>query len=95
MKKIKNFQKFLESVESETGGEVSITFPKPITIGNKIYKDTDELEKDYKINSMSQSGNQITIDGEYLQDWVDSMNMSGEVESDEDDGMEREEEEDY
>lgn len=92
MKKIKNFQKFLESVESEAGGEVAITFPEPITIGNKIYKDTDELEKDYKINSMSQSRNQITINGEDLQDWVDSMNMGGEVESDEDDGMEPEEE---
>lgn len=84
MKKIKNFQKFLESAESEPEGEVAITFPNSITIGNKIYKDTDELEKDYKINSMSQSGNQITINGQALQDWVNSMN-----------GMETEEEEDY
>jgi hypothetical protein len=97
MNKIKNYHNFLESMEfsqsqgeSEAEGEVSIKFPKPIKIGNKIYKDTDELEKDYKINSMSQSGNQIKIDGKDLQDWVDWTNESGEEESDEDEGMETE-----
>lgn len=89
MKKIKNYQRFLESQdESEPEGEVAIKFPKPIKIGNKIYKDTDELEKDYHISSMSQSGNQITINYMDLDEWVDSMNEGGEGESEEDEGME-------
>ena len=94
MKNIKNYQRFLESQDqSEAEGEVAIKFPKPIKIGNKIYKDTDELEKDYHIGSMSQSGNQIIIDGKKLQDWVDWMNEGGEEESpEEDEGMETEEE---
>lgn len=89
MKKIKNYQRFLESQDqSEAEGEVAIKFPKPIKIGNKIYKDTDELEKDYHISSMSQSGNQITINDMDLDEWVDSMNEGGEGESEEDEGME-------
>ena len=90
MKRIKNYQSFLESFESESQSEVPIEFPNPIKVQGKIYKNTEELEKDHHISSMTNFGDEITINGKELDKWVESMNDGGEGQNEEDYGMETE-----
>jgi hypothetical protein len=53
--------------------EDGIPFPEPITVGGKVYKNTNELESDFEIGSITNFNGEIKIDGYPYKEWAESM----------------------
>ena len=67
MKHLKLFEEF-----DEEGSEAILSFPEPIKLGGKIYKTTNDLQKDYIVN-ITNFDDEIEIDGTPYKDWVESV----------------------
>jgi len=82
MKYIKLFEEFDEDME------IPVTFPKPIKLHGKTYKNSQELQKDFQVGSITNFDNKIEIDGHPYEDWAVSIaSDTGEEEYKGDKGM--------
>jgi hypothetical protein len=70
---------------AEDEGEAILSFPEPIELGGKIYKTTNDLQKDYHVN-ITNFDDEIEINGTPYKDWAESFGGGeGEVEEPEKD----------
>jgi hypothetical protein len=81
MKHIKLFEEFDEDMETP------VNFPEPIKLRGKIYKNSQELQKDFQV-SITNFDDEIEIDGQPYKDWAVSIaSDTGEEEYGGDEGM--------
>ena len=87
--KILKYESFLETMQfAEVEGEAILSFPEPIELGGKIYKTTNDLQKDYYVN-ITNFDDEIEINGTPYKDWAESFGSGsgeGEVEEPEMEG---------